>query len=66
MLMLMLMNIQGGSLPGKAFEQGNYAGGVGAYVTEIREALPGLKGFNVVKTPVTNGSVSNGSVSKGN
>lgn len=39
----------GGSLPGKAFEQVNYAGGIPAYVVEIREKLPGWKGFRVVK-----------------
>lgn len=42
----------GGSLPGKAFEQVNYAGGLGAYGDEIREALPGFQGFSVIKTPV--------------
>jgi hypothetical protein len=39
----------GGSVPGKAFEQVNYAGGIPAYRVEIREALPGWKGFEVVK-----------------
>ncbi|KAI9657049.1 MAG: hypothetical protein M1821_003215 [Bathelium mastoideum] len=38
----------GGSLPGKAFEQVNYAGGVGKYKEEIRAALPGWKGFRTV------------------
>jgi cation diffusion facilitator CzcD-associated flavoprotein CzcO len=38
----------GGSVPGKAFEQVNYAGGVGAYRDEIRSALADWKGFNVV------------------
>lgn len=39
----------GGSLPGKAFEQVNYAGGIPQYHEEIREALPGFKGFETVK-----------------
>jgi cation diffusion facilitator CzcD-associated flavoprotein CzcO len=39
----------GGSMPGKAFEQVNYAGGLAAYGQEIRAALPTWKGFNVVK-----------------
>jgi cation diffusion facilitator CzcD-associated flavoprotein CzcO len=39
----------GGSLPGKAFEQGNYAGGLAAYAQEIRAVLPDFKGFTVVK-----------------
>ncbi|KAG8169097.1 hypothetical protein KVR01_001846 [Diaporthe batatas] len=39
----------GGSVPGKAFEQVNYAGGIPAYRVEIREALPDWKGFEVVK-----------------
>ncbi|KAL2011491.1 hypothetical protein VTN00DRAFT_4209 [Thermoascus crustaceus] len=39
----------GGSMPGKAFEQVNYAGGLPAYAQEIRAALPEFKGFNVVK-----------------
>jgi cation diffusion facilitator CzcD-associated flavoprotein CzcO len=38
----------GGSVPGKAFEQVNYAGGVGPYRDEIRNALPGWKGFRTV------------------
>ncbi|KAK7722204.1 hypothetical protein SLS64_000737 [Diaporthe eres] len=47
----------GGSLPGKAFEQVNYAGGIPAYKVEIREALPGWKGFEVVKEDgATNGT----------
>jgi hypothetical protein len=39
----------GGSLPGKAFEQTNYAGGLHNYGEEIRAVLPELKGFDVVK-----------------
>jgi len=39
----------GGSVPGKAFEQTNYAGGIPAYVEEVRDALEGFKGFEVVK-----------------
>ncbi|OCL04332.1 putative flavo protein [Glonium stellatum] len=39
----------GGSLPGKAFEQVNYAGGIPNYALEIREALPEWKGFKTVK-----------------
>ncbi|KAH8646178.1 HK97 family phage prohead protease [Xylariales sp. PMI_506] len=39
----------GGSLPGKAFEQVNFAGGIPKYVEEIRDALEGWKGFEVVK-----------------
>lgn len=39
----------GGSIPGKPFEQVNYAGGILPYLNDIREALPGLKGFEVVK-----------------
>jgi len=39
----------GGSLPGKAFEQVNYAGGIPAYAVEIRNALPEWKGFTTVK-----------------
>jgi cation diffusion facilitator CzcD-associated flavoprotein CzcO len=40
----------GGSLPGKAFEQTNWAGGIPAYKEEIRAALPTLKGFKVVRS----------------
>ncbi|KAI9739883.1 MAG: hypothetical protein M1818_004939 [Claussenomyces sp. TS43310] len=39
----------GGSVPGKAFEQVNYTGGIPAYHDEIRAALPGFKGFKTVK-----------------
>ncbi|KAL3421931.1 HK97 family phage prohead protease [Phlyctema vagabunda] len=39
----------GGSLPGKAFEQTNYAGGIPAYKEEIRAALPEWRGFKTVK-----------------
>jgi cation diffusion facilitator CzcD-associated flavoprotein CzcO len=38
----------GGSLPGKAFEQTNWAGGIPSYKEELRAVLPTLKGFNVV------------------
>jgi cation diffusion facilitator CzcD-associated flavoprotein CzcO len=38
----------GGSVPGKAFEQVNYAGGVGQYRTEIRTALTDWTGFKTV------------------
>lgn len=38
----------GGSVPGKAFEQVNYAGGIGAYRDEIRTALDDWKGFKTV------------------
>ncbi|KAJ5089921.1 Steroid monooxygenase (CpmA) [Penicillium argentinense] len=39
----------GGNVPGKAFEQVNYAGGEPAYVNEIRAVLPSFDGFEVVK-----------------
>ncbi|KAI9697115.1 MAG: hypothetical protein M1820_007930 [Bogoriella megaspora] len=39
----------GGSMPGKAFEQTNYAGGIPAYKDEIRKALDGWVGFKTVK-----------------
>jgi hypothetical protein len=39
----------GGSMPGKAFEQTNYAGGLHNYGQEIRKVLPALDGFHVVK-----------------
>ncbi|KIW61986.1 hypothetical protein PV05_02042 [Exophiala xenobiotica] len=39
----------GGSVPGKAFEQVNYAGGIPAYVKEIRAVLPSFQGFETVK-----------------
>lgn len=38
----------GGSVPGKAFEQVNYAGGVGQYRAEIRAVLTDWKGFKTV------------------
>lgn len=38
----------GGSVPGKAFEQVNYAGGVNQYKTEIRTVLTDWKGFQTV------------------
>lgn len=39
----------GGSLPGKAFEQVNFAGGIPRYAEIIRERLDGWEGFEVVK-----------------
>lgn len=39
----------GGSVPGKAFEQVNYAGGIPLYVKEIRAVLPSFTGFETVK-----------------
>ncbi|KAG0650643.1 Baeyer-Villiger monooxygenase [Hyphodiscus hymeniophilus] len=39
----------GGSMPGKAFEQVNYAGGLAAYADEIRTKLPSFDGFVKVK-----------------
>lgn len=39
----------GGSLPGKAFEQTNWAGGIPAFKETIRAALPTWEGFRVVK-----------------
>ena len=39
----------GGSMPGKAFEQVNYAGGLPAYADEIRAKLPNFEGFEKVK-----------------
>ncbi|TVY91517.1 Baeyer-Villiger monooxygenase [Lachnellula willkommii] len=38
----------GGSLPGKAFEQTNWVGGIPAYKDTIRATLPEWKGFRVV------------------
>jgi hypothetical protein len=38
----------GGTVPGKAFEQVNYAGGVGQYREEIRKALNDWKGFKTI------------------
>lgn len=43
----------GGSVPGKAFEQVNYAGGIPDYKIEIREALQNWNGFDVVKAEGT-------------
>ncbi|KKK12528.1 hypothetical protein AOCH_000062 [Aspergillus ochraceoroseus] len=37
----------GGTIPGKPFEQLNYTGGLPAYTDEIRQALPGFRGFEV-------------------
>jgi hypothetical protein len=37
-------------MPGKAFEQVNYAGGLPAYADEIRAKLPSFDGFEKVKT----------------
>ncbi|KAJ0165675.1 Baeyer-Villiger monooxygenase [Colletotrichum tanaceti] len=39
----------GGSVPGKAFEQVNFAGGIPQYAMEIREKLDGWVGFDVVR-----------------
>lgn len=47
----------GGSVPGKAFEQVNYAGGIPQYKAEIRDALKTWEGFDVVKEGTTNGTV---------
>ncbi|KUJ16448.1 cyclohexanone monooxygenase [Mollisia scopiformis] len=41
----------GGTVPGKAFEQVNYAGGVGQYREEIRKVLDDWKGFKTI--PIT-------------
>lgn len=38
----------GGNVPGKAFEQVNYAGGMGAYHDEINAKLPEWEGFKTV------------------
>lgn len=35
-------------MPGKAFEQTCYAGGIPKYAEEIRSALPEWKGFRTV------------------
>lgn len=40
----------GGSIPGKAYEQVNYAGGIPNYAVEIRDALDTWEGFETVKT----------------
>ncbi|KAJ5596170.1 Steroid monooxygenase (CpmA) [Penicillium hetheringtonii] len=39
----------GGTVPGKVFEQVNYAGGEPAYAQEIRSVLPSFKGFDIAK-----------------
>ncbi|KAL2441727.1 FAD-binding monooxygenase acrE [Exophiala dermatitidis] len=39
----------GGSMPGKAFEQVNYAGGLPAYAEDIRAVLPDFVGFEKVE-----------------
>lgn len=39
----------GGNVPGKVFEQVNYAGGEYAYAQDIRAALPDFKGFQVIR-----------------
>lgn len=39
----------GGDIPGKAFEQVSYPGGLVRYHQELRAALPGWKGFRTVK-----------------
>ena len=36
-------------MPGKAFEQTNYAGGLHNYGEEIRAVCPAYDGFNLVK-----------------
>lgn len=46
----------GGSVPGKAFEQVNYAGGIPKYKDEIRAALNNWNGFEVVKDGAQNGT----------
>lgn len=38
----------GGGIPGKAFQQVNYTGGLGKYKEEIMAALPDWKGFRLV------------------
>jgi hypothetical protein len=40
----------GGSIPGKVFEQVNYAGGEPAYAQEIRSVLPSFHGFDIVNS----------------
>lgn len=47
----------GGSVPGKAFEQVNYAGGIPKYRDEIRHALKNWDGFEVIKNDGQNGTV---------
>lgn len=47
----------GGSVPGKAFEQVNYAGGIPKYKDEIRDALKSWNGFEVVRDGAQNGTV---------
>ena len=39
----------GGAVPGKPFEQVNYAGGMASYANEIRAVLPDFRGFTIVK-----------------
>lgn len=46
----------GGSVPGKAFEQVNYAGGIPKYKEEIRDALRNWDGFEVVQGDTQNGT----------
>ncbi|KAF2172967.1 hypothetical protein M409DRAFT_62608 [Zasmidium cellare ATCC 36951] len=48
----------GGSLPGKAFEQVNYAGGLANYKQEIRAKLPKWEGFRVVPNDKAAGKVA--------
>ncbi|KAJ5387744.1 Steroid monooxygenase (CpmA) [Penicillium cosmopolitanum] len=48
----------GGSLPGKVFEQVNYAGGEPAYAQEIRSVLPNFDGFDIAKSSRETGQVS--------
>ena len=46
----------GGSMPEKAFEQTNYAGGLHNYGEEIRSVLPKFDGFHVVNGGVKAGA----------
>lgn len=48
----------GGSVPGKAFEQVNYAGGIPMYKLEIRAALRDWTGFNVVTDGARKGTTN--------
>lgn len=47
----------GGSVPGKAFEQVNFTGGVPMYKSEIRDAVKTWQGFDVVKDGAPNGGI---------
>lgn len=46
----------GGSVPGKAFEQVNYAGGIPKYKDEIRGVLKNWTGFEVVQESAQEGA----------